>query len=80
MELAGWEYRRRKAYWEKQLAVENKKPESSEQATSEVESPLDPFAKAGQIEQVGKTFDPAVEQHTGIVLGAHDSDDECHEQ
>ncbi len=69
MELAGWEYRRRKAYWEKQLAVENKKTESSEQAESEVESPLDPFASAGQIEQVGKTFDPAVEQHTGIVLG-----------
>ena len=70
MELAGWEYRRRKAYWDKQLAAEEaaSKPAVADK-TAEQSQPVDPFANAGQIEDVGKTFDPAIEQHTGIVLG-----------
>lgn len=83
MEHAGWEYRRRKAYWEKRMAEDsadttianNDKPtESPEEAKSkeakpEVAANLNPFAAAGEIQPEGKTFDPMVEQHPGIVLG-----------
>ena len=65
MRLAGWEHRRRKAYWAKRNA-EIEQPT----ADTETETPerLDPFAAAGQVEE-GATFDPMTEQHAGVVLG-----------
>ncbi len=65
MEYAGWGYRRRKAALDKELANQNKSVIQTQQSIPS----LDPFANAGQIEGVGETFDPALEQHTGIVLG-----------
>ena len=64
MENAGWEHRRRKAYWD------NRKAENAGRAASSSTAAVtnDPFAQAdGKPE--GKTFDPMTEQHTGIVLG-----------
>ncbi len=72
MEHAGWEYRRRKAYWEKRMAADTASaPAPAETKTTEQQSnaQLNPFAAAGEIEPEGKTFDPMVEQHPGIVLG-----------
>ncbi|TWT88537.1 Lipoprotein-releasing system transmembrane protein LolC [Pseudobythopirellula maris] len=59
MGFAGWEYRRRKAYWTKKEA---------ELATEAGPAVNDPFAANGQAEE-GATFDPAKQQHPGVVLG-----------
>jgi lipoprotein-releasing system permease protein len=94
METAGWEHRRRKAFWmqrEAELAArvakaeaESKRSEATEATTAPPESAIqnpapslksaavaaDPFAQAEAASgDVGKTFDPSVEQHPGIVLG-----------
>lgn len=77
MENAGWEHRRRKAYWDNRKAENrSRKAEltegaaSSSQILAEGETAIvsDPFAEADG-EPQGETFDPMTEQHTGIVLG-----------
>lgn len=63
MERAGWEYRRANAAFEKRIAVQGKpEPSPDEKADSD-----NPFATAAA--PVDHTFDPAVQQHTGAVLG-----------
>lgn len=72
MEIAGWEHRRRKAYWAAREAELLKKTEGGGVKAEGAAAPLvnDPFAKAeaGSGEQT-KTFDAAKEQHPGLVLG-----------
>lgn len=75
MEHAGWEHRRRKAAWNQREAelkarlAPKPTAAAAEAATTEaLAGPVDPFAAAGG-EAEGDTFDPAVEQHPGIVLG-----------
>ncbi|CAN0336391.1 unnamed protein product, partial [Ectocarpus sp. 4 AP-2014] len=84
MENAGWEHRRRKAYWAKREAETAARlkaleaaaepiPTDTEAESTETPAPiLDPFNNAVQAaggEPEGETFDPAVEQHPGLVLG-----------
>jgi len=70
MGFAGWEYRRRKAYWAKKSAeLEAESAAVAAEATDAAGAFDDPFAEQGQIEQEGATFDPMTEQHPGIVLG-----------
>jgi lipoprotein-releasing system permease protein len=79
METAGWEHRRRKAFWmqrEAELAARVAKSEVGsgklEGAEGEVKAavPADPFAQAEATGgDAGKTFDPSSEQHPGLVLG-----------
>lgn len=84
MQNAGWEHRRRKAYWaarEAEVAARMKgleaaaSPEASPQSDSAIPNPqsaiaADPFAQAEAGDSAeGTTFDPAVEQHPGLVLG-----------
>ncbi len=70
MENAGWEHRRRKAYWDKRKAERGRGAASSSRISAEERTAAtkDPFAQADG-EPQGKTFDPMTEQHTGIVLG-----------
>lgn len=63
MELAGWMHRKATAAFEKRLAVESSPP-PPEESTADDDSPF-----AGAAAPVDNTFDPAVEQHTGTVLG-----------
>jgi lipoprotein-releasing system permease protein len=73
---AGWEYRRWKAQFEKayrdqiRLSQAAAQPEISPPADPFVAGspPNDPFAKGSQSAQP-QVFDPAKEQHNGIVLG-----------
>jgi lipoprotein-releasing system permease protein len=83
MRDAGWKYRGYKAMLAKQRAedeqrlAELKQRDTTAQQTTDTVAPegpapvLDPFAamaaEAG--EEEGRDFDPATEQHTGIVLG-----------
>ncbi|TWT95173.1 Lipoprotein-releasing system transmembrane protein LolC [Botrimarina colliarenosi] len=81
METAGWEHRRRKAFWqqrEAELAKRLAKSEVAEATTPPTESTTrdqqsaiaDPFAKAeADSGEVGETFDPTSQQHPGVVLG-----------
>lgn len=74
MENAGWEHRRRKAYWQQREAELARKLEvgSGKVEESGAESPVaaDPFAQAEEASgEVAEVFDPAVKQHPGIVLG-----------
>lgn len=78
METAGWEHRRRKAFWmqrEAELAARVNAESGKgkvEGAEGEVKSavPADPFAQAeASSGEAGKTFDPSSEQHPGLVLG-----------
>jgi lipoprotein-releasing system permease protein len=66
MEVAGWEHRRRKAYWEKRNAEIVAKKAAAKGPAPAVTA--DPFAAADG-EPQGRTFDPSAEQHTGAVLG-----------
>ena len=79
MRDAGWKYRAYKAMLAKQRAADEKrlkelreadgvaKPDAADAAPAV----MDPFAAAAAAsgEQEGRDFDPATEQHTGIVLG-----------
>lgn len=78
METAGWEHRRRKAFWmqrEAELAARVNAESGKgkvEGAGGEVKAavPADPFAQAEATSgEAGKTFDPSTEQHPGLVLG-----------
>lgn len=83
MEGAGWERRRRKAYWaqrEAQTAARLKALETAAEPIAAEANPktagpstpiADPFAMAESADgkPEGETFDPAVEQHPGLVLG-----------
>ncbi len=78
METAGWEHRRRKAFWQ-QREAELAARVNAESGKGKVESPegqsksavpADPFAQAEATSgDAGKTFDPTTEQHPGLVLG-----------
>ncbi len=71
---AGWRLRRRKAElartWEAPLSSDSSEVESTDGGTGQgdllTEGPVDPFAGR---EQEGETFDPATDQHTGLVMG-----------
>jgi len=65
MDRAGWPYRRYKASIIKQRA-QFAKAEKTLASSQEKQTSQDPFL--GQQEQ-GRDFDPAKEQHTGVVLG-----------
>lgn len=82
MRDAGWKYRSYKAMLAKQRAADEKRLEELKQrdlaaiekdaAKSEAPTPaVDPFAAMAEAagEKQGRDFDPATEQHTGIVLG-----------
>ncbi|MGI9455409.1 MAG: ABC transporter permease [Aeoliella sp.] len=60
MEEAGWKHRKEVAAFEKRIAVAPKSVEAIATSNS-------PFANASTPE--GTTFDPAVEQHDGCVIG-----------
>jgi lipoprotein-releasing system permease protein len=73
---AGWGYRRYKAMINKQRAELEKQAKAAEAAAGAPEKPQqpaaqDPFAAlaAETGEPEGEDFDPATEQHAGIVLG-----------
>lgn len=70
MENAGWEHRRRKAAWNQREAELKARlaPKPTTPAEA-VAGPIDPFAAAAGEEGEGEIFNPAVEQHPGIVLG-----------
>ena len=61
MESAGWEHRRRKALWNQQNA-------ELARARAEATRANDPFAGLDTRPE-GETFDPATEQHAGVVIG-----------
>ncbi len=75
MQNAGWEHRRRKAYWQKREAdltakLEVGSEKSEEAKTASPAAAADPFAQAEEASgEVAEVFDPAVKQHPGIVLG-----------
>ncbi len=79
MRDAGWKYRAYKAMLAKQRAADEKRLEELKQRDlaaieKEDEGPapaVDPFAAMAEAagENEGRDFDPATEQHTGIVLG-----------
>ena len=73
MEHAGWAYRRRKAMLQK-MKVANQRQQrlaNSLKQSRRQTGLQDPFAAAAARngEAEGRDFDPAVEQHVGIVLG-----------
>ncbi|MGL4513222.1 MAG: ABC transporter permease [Lacipirellulaceae bacterium] len=72
LEVAGWEHRRRKAYWEKRnVEINAKKAAAKADAQPPAATPApvaDPFAAADGPSE-GRTFDPMTEQHAGAVLG-----------
>ncbi|QDT72501.1 ABC transporter permease [Lacipirellula limnantheis] len=78
MRDAGWKYRSYKAMLAKQRAADEKRLRELREAdagskadASATPATMDPFAAAAAAsgEQEGRDFDPATEQHTGIVLG-----------
>jgi lipoprotein-releasing system permease protein len=73
MEYAGWGHRARKAAAVKRYAKELERREQLRAGEAGADAPVaeDPFAAAAKAagETEGRDFDPAVEQHTGIVLG-----------
>jgi len=80
MERAGWPYRRYKASLIKQRKLLAKQRElvvgtepplasSPEEQTPSNGLSQDPFLATGGEQEQGRDFDPAIEQHTGIVLG-----------
>lgn len=72
MKNAGWEHRRRKAYWAAREAELLKKVEGGSGKAEGAAAPAanDPFAMAeADSGQETKTFDAATEQHPGLVLG-----------
>lgn len=77
MEYAGWEYRRRKAYWEKEMARVTTEASQADETLDKLTDketevaatpPANPFAQHGELEE-GKVFDAMTEQHPGIVVG-----------
>jgi lipoprotein-releasing system permease protein len=66
---AGWEYRRAKAEFDKAYRAQVEQATAQAAARNAVDAPpsKDPFAQAQQPQ--GEVFDPAKEQHEGIVLG-----------
>ena len=67
MQYAGWDYRRFRARWEKELNAQ-KNPPVSPVPNEENDLPYrDPFANLSKPEST--VFDPAVEQHTGVIVG-----------
>jgi len=78
MRDAGWKYRAYKTMLAKQRAADEKRLKELREVDGVAKSDavaapalLDPFAAAAAAsgEQEGRDFDPATEQHTGIVLG-----------
>ena len=76
MRQAGWGHRRYKALLSKQRREQEERlqaesPAASAEATAAKPETQDPFAAmdAANGEPQGRDFDPAAEQHTGIVLG-----------
>lgn len=76
MRDAGWKYRAYKAMLAKQRAADDKRIQELREkdlgdAPQESGATADPFAMAAAAagEGEGRDFDPATEQHTGIVLG-----------
>ncbi len=67
MKSAGWAYRRHKASLKKQQQAIEKQIQQHQAATGV----QDPFAKQAKEndEEQGRDFDPAIETHSGIVLG-----------
>ena len=66
LQNAGWEHRRRVAYWQKREAELTKAEGGRRKAENAAN---DPFKLAAGDEAEGEQFDPAVEQHSGMVLG-----------
>jgi lipoprotein-releasing system permease protein len=62
MQHAGWVYRRHQAHLQKQ------RHKQQQLYQPQTETSQDPFAAPPE-EQAGTDFDPAIETHTGIVLG-----------
>ena len=65
MKSAGWVYRRHMARLKKQ----RQKQQALYQPKPTPGTTQDPFAAAAPAEEEGRDFDPAIETHTGIVLG-----------
>jgi lipoprotein-releasing system permease protein len=72
---SGWDYRRSRATYEAALEKElarmkddQRLPEKVKEEAEPSPVPQDPFA-AGRPNQTADLFDPAKEQHTGVVLG-----------
>ena len=67
LEGAGWPYRRHKALLKSQQQVQSRTPAPN----ADSEGLQNPFAQlaAEQGEPEGSEFDPAIETHTGVVLG-----------
>jgi lipoprotein-releasing system permease protein len=73
MAQAGWQYRRYKAMLTKQRREQEKLVQAetapATAAATQEQAMRDPFAAAESVEPEGEDFDPAAEQHPGIVLG-----------
>ena len=68
MELAGWRHRRAMA--ERRRLRDAARKQAAMMSAVQREALADPFASAGAAEEeAGRDFDPAIDQHTGIVLG-----------
>ena len=66
MEYAGWTYRR--AWARYQAEMEAQIQQAADEASALTEGPANPFQGESAAEKT-ETFDPAKEQHTGVVLG-----------
>ena len=67
---AGWPYRRRMAEYQAfEQRLEQRKEARESQESSSKKAYHDPFAVARTAQPPEETFDPAKEQHSGIVLG-----------
>jgi lipoprotein-releasing system permease protein len=74
MENAGWRWRRRRVAMEKLWREQAKAYEASQQAaasqpTNASQGPADPFLQRAADEAAENVFDPATQQHPGVVLG-----------
>lgn len=77
MKEAGWTYRQYKAVVAERRAAQRKALEQAVNSPNSIAAPANPFAAAAPAASdggaknaaEGRDFNPAVEQHTGIVLG-----------
>ena len=73
MERAGWEWRRHWVHWT-QLRHQQRQEQHTQTHAEVAEGPVDPFP-TDLFQQAGVTaataFDPAREQHDGIIVGIH---------
>ncbi len=70
MRDAGWPYRRYKAMLaaQRQPPIQTKQAQTKQDPLPQAEPPTNPFGNPDK-EKEGRDFNPAIEQHAGVVLG-----------